>query len=272
MDSHEQIIHPAGVEHITALIVEDEIGAINTLRHMLIEYCPQVQVLGAAITIKEAVKAAVALRPQVVFLDIEMPPLGTGFDFLNNCPEINFGVIFTTAYSQYAIKAINAVQPWAYLVKPFSVQELKDAVAVAMEKVIQSHQSATQVAGQQGLVLHDHRKGTIVLYAAEILFCKAAGSFTEFYVIRNNKTEKITSSGGLGDFEEKLPSALFCRTHHSYLVNLAYINRMERTGRNGVIHLAHTDWRVGVSVLKMDYFMERLEVYHRLNAMPRGPE
>ena len=271
MDSAEKISPPAGVEHITALIVEDEIGAINALRHMLNEYCPQVRVLGEAITIKEAVKAAATLRPQLVFLDIEMPPLGSGFDFLNNCAEINFGVIFTTAYPQYAIKAINTIQPWAYLVKPFSVKELKESVAIAIEKVAHFRQSTAQAAGQQGLVLHDHRKGTIVLYAAEILFCKAAGSFTEFYVIRNNKPEKITSSGGLGDFEEKLPAALFCRTHHSYLVNLAHITRMERTGRNGVIHLTQTDWKAGVSVLKMDYFMSRLEAYHGLNSIADSP-
>lgn len=261
------------VNRITALIIDDEIGAVNTLRHMLGEYCPEVEILGAAITIKEALVAADNLRPQLVFLDIEMPPLGSGFDFLAGCANTGFGVIFTTAYPQYAIQAINTIQPWAYLVKPFSVKELREATNVAMEKIIQQNKTVLQAVGKQGLILHDSRKGTLVLYASEILFCKASGSFTEFHIFRNNKLGRIVSSGGLGEFEEKLPPALFCRTHHGYLVNMAYITRMERTGRNGVLHIAHTDRQAGVSVAKMDHFISSLEAYHETNpglAMPEG--
>lgn len=272
MDSHEKMIAHPHAHPLTALIVDDEIGAINALRQMLGEYCPQVQILGAAITIREAVSAAAALRPQLVFLDIEMPPLGSGFDFLAGCEEIDFGVIFTTAYPQYAIKAINTVQPWAYLVKPFSVKELREALMIAAEKIWLRNHAALHAAGKQGLVLHDSRKGTIVLYAADILFCKASGSFTEFYVFRNNKPEKIMSSGGLGEFEEKLPATLFCRTHHSYLVNLAHVTRLERTGRNGVLHLANTDRQAAVSVAKMDHFFNCLEAFHRTNPCLKAPE
>jgi len=272
MDNPEKMIARTHTNPVTALIVDDEIGAVNALRQMLGEYCPQVKTVGAAITIKEAVNAAAALRPQLVFLDIEMPPLGSGFDFLAHCAEISFGVIFTTAYPQYAIQAINTVQPWAYLVKPFSVKELREAVKIATEKIWLQNHTALQAAGRQGLVLHDSRKGTIVLYAGDILFCKASGSFTEFYVFRNNKLEKVTSSGGLGEFEEKLPGGLFCRTHHSYLVNLAHIARLERTGRNGVLHMANTDLRAGVSVAKMDHFFYCLESFYRTNPGLQIPE
>lgn len=253
------------IRKINALLVDDEIGALNTLRGMLREYCPQIQVVGTAFSVNEALQAAANLQPELVFLDIEMPPLGSGFDFLKNCGEIHFGVVFTTAYPQYAIRAINAVQPWAYLVKPYSVTELIAAVNTSAEKVRHLDQSLLQVAGRRGILLNDSRKGTIVLRAGDIIYCQAAGSFTDIFVWKNQKLEKFTSSRNLGEFEAELPDTLFCRTHHGFLVNLAYVERLERTGRNGVVHLRHTPVRVDVSVSKVEVFTEALEVFYAVN-------
>lgn len=246
---------------INALIVDDERGAINTLCNMLGAYCPQVQVVRTAMSVKEAVLAAKAIQPELVFLDIEMPPLGSGFDFLNQSGDFTFGVIFITAYPQHAIRAINAVQPWAYLVKPFSVSELIAAVDTAGEKIRQQRQSTLQAAGQQKLILHDNRKGTIVLLAGEIALCQADGSCTDIMVWKNQKFEKFIASRNLGEFEAELPASLFCRTHHSFIVNLAYIERVERTGRNGLIYLRHLGEKASVSVSRMEYFIQRLEQF-----------
>lgn len=246
---------------ITALIVDDEQGAINSLRQMLREYCPQVQDIHAAETVKEAITAAGTAQPDLVFLDIEMPPLGSGFDFLNGCPNAQFGVVFTTAYPQYAIRAINAIQPWAYLVKPFSVSELTDAVKIAETKILQQRAWAEQIALRRGLVLHDSRKGNIVLRSKDILFCKAEGSFTAFWVTKNEKIEKIIASGHLGEYEAQLPKSLFCRTHHSFLVNMMYLQRVERTGRNGVAHLTQSDYKVEISVSRMEHVAHHLESF-----------
>lgn len=155
---------------LNALLVDDEKGAINTLQNMLREYCPQIQIVGIATSVENAVRAAKALRPDVVFLDVEMPPFGSGFDFLEKCPELNFGVIFITAYPKYAIQAINMVQPWAYLVKPFSVSDLKKAVDIGMEKRLQQINSIIGLAKQQRIIIQDSRKGTILLEAGEIIF------------------------------------------------------------------------------------------------------
>lgn len=244
------------------MIVDDENGAINSLRTMLTEYCPQIQVVAAAQSITEAVRAVASLQPELVFLDIEMPPLGSGFDFLKNCEDVSFGVIFTTAYPQYAVKAINTIQPWAYLIKPYSVSELREAVKIATEKIAEQNRSFLQAAGRQGLVLNDSRKGTIVLTAGSILFCKADGSLTDFYILKNHRVEKMTMSGHLGEFESRLPKALFCRTHHSFLVNMGYVERIERTGRNGIVYLSHTDLHVDVSVSKMEYFINCLDAFY----------
>ena len=249
------------------MIVDDEIGAINTLRGMLRQYCPEVIISGTAASVREAITAAVQLRPDLVFLDIEMPPVGSGFDFLKNCPETGFGVIFTTAYPQYAVQAINVIQPWAYLVKPYSVSELKAAVQTAYQKLRQQHWNELRAAGQRAIIVPDSRKGTQVLRAEDIVFCKADGSFTQLYVLKQQKLEKITSSRNLGEFEAELPELLFCRTHHSFLVNLRYVERFERTGRNGIIHLSCSPAPVDVSVAKMDLFVSRLEEFCQLKAL-----
>ena len=260
MESRENSIQ-SGIPGITALIIDDEQGAINSLRQMLREYCPAVTGLFAAETVKDALKSAAAVKPDLVFLDIEMPPLGSGFDFLKNCADIQFGVIFTTAYPQYAVRAINAVQPWAYLVKPFSVAELTAALALAQQKIQQKREMAEEAAVRRGIVLHDSRKGNIVLRISDILFCKAEGSFTAFTLMRNQKIEKIIASGNLGEYEAQLPPAFFCRTHHSFLVNLLHTERIERTGRNGVAHLSQSGLKVDVSVSKMDQFLRQLELF-----------
>lgn len=262
MESDKSAIGNQDVAKITALIIDDEIGALKSLKYMLEAYCPNIRVLCATTLMTEAVHTANSMNPDVVFLDIEMPPRN-GFDFLKQCPNHDFGVIFTTAYPQYAIKAINAIQPWSYLVKPYSVAELLDAVKIAEEKTALNHKTYMQAAEKQALIIQDSRKGTLVLPAGSILYCKAEGSFTEFYIWKNEKVEKITSSGNLGEFEADLPKNLFCRTHHSYLVNMAYINRFEKTGRNGTIYLNVGGLSVDVSVSKMDYFAKRLDAFYQ---------
>ena len=269
MESDKQPFGPGDhFRAVSALLIDDEIGAINTLRGMLKEYCPRVQVVGVALTVTEAIQTAGQLKPELVFLDIEMPPIGSGFDFLNNIPDIEFGVIFTTAYPKYAIRAINTVQPWAYLVKPYSVSELRKAVDTAVEKIRQQRQSALEAAGRLGIMLHDSRKGSFVIRAGDIVYCKAGGSFTDLFIWKNERMEKVTSSRHLGEFEAELPGTLFCRTHHSYLVNLNYVERFERTGRNGIVHLGRTKTQVDVSVSKMDAFISRLEEFYQNKETP----
>ena len=256
---------PRPLSPIKGLIVEDEIGAINTLRAMLKEYCPQVSICGIATTVEDAIKMAAKKKPDLVFLDIEMPPLGSGFDFLKNSTYSKFGVIFTTAYPQYAIEAINATQPWAYLVKPYSVAELRDSVNTAYEKWKKQVCFDFQTAGMQRVIVHDSRKGKVVFRADAIVYCKAAGGFTEIYIYRNKTIEKVVSSNNLGEYESEFPKVLFTRTHHSFLVNMAYVKTFERTGRNGTIHLSIPhDQQVEVSISKVDQFKIQLEEFCQL--------
>lgn len=244
--------------HIVAILVDDEAGALKTLRGMLNAYCPQIVIGGTATSIKEAVEVAAAIDPDLVFLDIEIKPFGNGFDFLKQCSPFTFGVIFTTAHPQYAIDAIRLAQPWAYLVKPYSVRELRQAVQTAETKLSDSGQSPYQKARHQRLIVQDRRKGTLVIRVGHILYCEADGSFTDILIWKGGTIERITTSRKLGEYEEELPEVLFCRTHHSFLVNMAFVERFERTGRNGILHLSVPDQHVPVSVLKTDVIAERL--------------
>lgn len=241
------------MKKINTLVVDDEIAALNALCGMLGEYCPQIKVVAKVRTVDEAVRAAALHLPDLVFLDIEMPPFGSGFDFLDSAyPDGNIGVIVTTAHPQYAIRAINTIQPWAYLVKPFSVNELLDAVDVAAEKLL--------IPTNQSIVIPDNRKGNQVLRIREILYCKADGVTTDIFLLRNGKIEKVIASRTLKDLEAELPESHFCRTHHSFLVNMQHIQRFERTGRNGRIYLP-SDAQVKISVLKMEHFEEKFGVF-----------
>lgn len=245
---------------INTLLIDDEISAINTLRGMLTQYCPQVKIVGEACSTGEAIQQITRHKPDLIFLDIEMPPYGNAFDLLKQMREPEFGVIFTTAYPQYAIEAINTVQPWAYLVKPYSVKSLEAAVKIAGEKLLEEGNMSSDHHERLGFFINDSRKGTIVIRFHEVLFCNSDGSVVEITLLRNNKLEKITTYRTLKELENDFEDQPFCRTHHSYIVNLSHILRFEKTGRNGIIHLTN-GIRVGISVQKMAEFEQRFEQY-----------
>jgi two-component system, LytTR family, response regulator len=246
---------------ITAILVDDEISAINTLRGMLEKFCPQVQVLAIASNIDDAFLALQTHQPKLLFLDIEMPPFGKGFDLLNATQNRPFEVIFTTAYPEYAIEAINKVQPLAYLLKPYRVTELVQAVKHAEEKFTQKpNEIALQSTKNQGILIHDSRKGNIVLHFQDILYCQSDEGITNIYSLIDHKNQKVITYKTLKELEAELPEAVFCRTHHSFLVNMAHIVRYERTGRNGYYFLPG-NVRGDISVLKMDGFEQKFKEY-----------
>jgi two-component system, LytTR family, response regulator len=244
---------------LRALLIDDEISAVNTLSGMLTQYFPQVQILGKAFSVGDAVEQVLRLQPDLIFVDIEMPPFGNAFDILQKTKEVDMGVIFTTAYPHYAVDAINLVQPWAYLVKPFSIQRLQTAIDIALQKV-QEKQTLNADGTRNGLLVQDSRKGTRVLRFQDIICCCADGSTVEIYVRLQEQTEKILVYKALRELEEILPEQQFCRTHHGYIVNMAHIKRVERTGRNAVLHLSH-NLSAGVSVQRLADFEEKLAAF-----------
>ncbi len=244
---------------ITALIIDDEAKGRLALREKLLAYCPQIKVLAEATNGQEALLLIQHHKPQLIFLDIEMPRMN-GFEMLNALPEKNFHIIFTTAYDQYAIKAIKYAA-FDYLLKPIDIEELKTAI----EKIdtTQNNQTKKQVELLRQNMQHPKKQlnklaiptleGLLFFDINDIVHLEANSNYTNIYL--SNKT-KITASKTLKDFEELLPEDIFFRTHHSHLINLNYIKRYIK-GDGGQIELQNGTY-VDVARRKKEEFLKAI--------------
>ncbi|MEQ1746288.1 MAG: LytTR family DNA-binding domain-containing protein [Saprospiraceae bacterium] len=248
------------MRRISAFIVDDEENAISSLKGMLDELCPMVTVLGTANTIEKGVTAIEHFQPQIVFVDVEMPPHGSGFDLLHKTEHLNFGVIFTTAYEQYAVRAINEFQPWAYLVKPIKSASLIQAVQIAMEKTAVRNEKPSAPQHPRGLILSDKRKGNVVVRFADLICCLTEGSLTFFHYYNGDTVERLPVYRSLKEIEAEVPMSLFCRVHHGALVNMTYVRRYERVNRSGKLHL-DGNITVEVSYHKMEHFAQEFDLF-----------
>ena len=216
---------------IRAIIIDDEERARRTLQTLLREYCPEVEVLQLCKNVPEGVIAIQQHRPNLVFLDIEMPEY-SGFELLSFFREVDFEIIFVTAYENYALKAFS-VSAVDYLLKPLEVDLLVAAVKKANEKRDYANME------QRLDILKDAFKGNEVTKIAlpmsdgllfvvvnEIMFIAAEGAYTHVFLEGGSK---LTVSKNLRFFEELLENrALFFRPHRSHIVNLNFIRKYLR--------------------------------------------
>lgn len=242
---------------IPTLLVDDELSALETLQGMLESCCPQIKVIGTACSVVDALTFCQKNTPQLVFLDIEMPPMGNGFEFVRLSQPNKFGIIITTAYPDYAVSAIQTLQPWGYLIKPYEPTELIASVKVALQKLPDIIPPPNK---RQGILISDHRLGNIVVRLSEILYIVSSNSTVDIVVFKQNREIRYTVYRSLKDIENELPWTEFCRTHNRFIVNMASVERYERTGRNGLIHL-YNGTQIDISVQKMDDFVMRFEAH-----------
>ncbi|WP_462220017.1 LytR/AlgR family response regulator transcription factor [Ferruginibacter sp.] len=244
---------------ITAIIIDDEAKGRLALREKLLSYCPQVKVVAEAANGQEALLLIQHHKPQLIFLDIEMPKMN-GFEMLNELPEKDFHIIFTTAYDQYAIKAIKYAA-FDYLLKPIDIQELQEAISNVETR--ENNQTKKQVELLQQNMLHPKKQlnklaiptleGLLFFDINDIIHLEANSNYTNIYF--TNKT-KITASKTLKEFEELLPEDIFFRTHHSHLINLNYIKRYIK-GDGGQIELQNGSY-VDVARRKKEEFLKAI--------------
>jgi two-component system LytT family response regulator len=219
---------------IRALIVDDEKPSRELMINYLKEFCTDVEVVATASSVKTAFRAIQKHNPDVVFLDIEMPD-GKGFDLLSLFDDIDFKIVFITAYSDYAIKAfrVNAVD---YLLKPVKIDELKAAVEKLKngksvtfnpELALNLLQSLADNSSLSPVIIISNIKGHEVLKVNNIIMCKADGYCTNFYV---EGKKKIISSKNLKQYENLLKVHNFLRVHHSYLININHVISFNRQG------------------------------------------
>lgn len=210
---------------MTAIIIDDEKRARVSLALLLQEYCPNVTLLAECENLPEGVKAIRKLQPDLVLLDIEMPG-HSGLELLDffNENEINFSIVFTTAYNEYALQAFkfSAVD---YLLKPINPEELAEAVA-RLEKQnqkIENYKLLKENSKQDRLTKIAVPSGTSLLFleTAKIAYIKGEGAYSEVFCANNTKH---LVSRNLKNFEAILcTNNLFLRVHKSYIVNFEHV-------------------------------------------------
>ncbi|MBL7790098.1 MAG: response regulator transcription factor [Chitinophagales bacterium] len=215
---------------MNALVIDDEERSRRILKNFLANYCPEVNVLGEADDIDAAYQAILLHKPDVVFLDIDMPPY-TGFDLLKKFEKIPFEIIFVTAYDYYAIDAIKFSALY-YILKPIKVGELKSAIEKAKNK-LRTHSDITskyvQQLNPQSLerIVVNTLKDSMLIDLGDILYLESDNVYSTIYLINGQKV--ICSQKNLSEYEELLSSKGFFRSHKSYLVNLKQIASVSKT-------------------------------------------
>jgi len=211
------------VDKIKSIIVEDEAQNRENLVRLIAANCPQVEVEACCASAAEARQVIIERRPDLVFLDIEMPG-GNGFSLLESLPNAHFEVIFVTAYDHYGIQAIK-FSALDYILKPIDLAELRNAVEKASKKIAQKEENTRMLHLLQN-ARSEPANRTIALSLAEsiefvpvqsIVRCESDSNYTTFF-LKNG--EQLIVSRTLKEFDELLTPHGFLRVHQSHLINI----------------------------------------------------
>lgn len=210
---------------IASFIVDDEPHNIENLTHLLQTHCPNIEVVGTAVSIKEALTGIHATKPDLLFLDIRLNN-ETGFDLLQQIVHSPIEVIFITAYDQYGVQAIKFAA-LDYLLKPVDSDELVKAVQKASETLLYKKQNEQLLflvqelsAGKTKKIALPTQEAIRYVEVAAIVRCEASNNYTYIFL---QDGEKILIAKTLKEYADLLPPTEFLRTHQSHLVNRNYI-------------------------------------------------
>ncbi|MEO1436759.1 MAG: response regulator [Bacteroidota bacterium] len=243
---------------IQSIIIDDEANSRTTLRNMLEQYCEDVEVVEMAGSVPEAVKKIQKTKPELIFLDIEMP-VHNGFELFEFLPDLEAEVIFTTAYDQYAVKAFkfSAVD---YLLKPIDLEELRAAIDRYRNKGQQKGSDSAKFQILQENIRSPFQKlglptvdGYYFIPLQEIIRCEADSNYTRFYSLSG---EKILVPKTLKDYQTLLEEFGFLRVHRSHLINLTHIQKYTRTRIPSITMVDGTI--IAVSLKKKDQLLSKL--------------
>jgi two-component system LytT family response regulator len=217
---------------IKAVLIDDEKIARDVLRNYLTKYCPQVEILGEAENIKEAVPLIAEKLPQLVFLDVEMP-FGNAFDVLEATSEFSYETIFITAFSQYSLQALNKSASY-YILKPIDIQELILAVNKVAESLENKEHFNRNKILLENLKLKPEKQQLIlptlqgfdVVKTEDILRLQADGNFTQVYLVDGSKKMVCRFLKHFDDLLEKP----FVRVHRSHIINTNFVKSYHKNG------------------------------------------
>jgi len=249
------------MQTISAVIIDDEPGNVLTLVELVKQYCPNVSIAGTAPDPLKGYDLVVEAKPDLVFLDIEMP-YGNAFDLLDKLLPVSFEVIFVTAFNDYAIKAFKYAA-LDYILKPVNIDELKAAINKVSQRLEEKN-----INIRISSLLDNLRSGNTVPQKIalptiegcsfenvnDIMYLQAEGSYT--YIQSKEKT-KLLVSKNLKEFEEILPPASFCRIHHSSIININFVKKYFK-GRGGYVQM-DDGITIEISARKKNDFFERFK-------------
>lgn len=223
---------------IRCILIDDESNSLEMMEWLLKTYCPQVQILDMCNAASKGIESINKFKPDVVFLDIEMPHMN-GFDMLEQFDKLSFDVVFCTAYDQFAIKAFK-YSALNYLLKPVDPEDLKETIRRIEERNTTPSREQIELLFQN---IKQHSRptaqrialttgdGMIFVPTQDILYCQAESNYTSV-VLAGGK--KILVSKVLKEIDETLNGPDFFRVHNSYLINLNHIKKYVR-GEGGYI-------------------------------------
>ena len=243
---------------INCVLVDDETNALEMMEWLLKTYCPQAEIVAMCNTAEKGIEAINSHKPDVVFLDIEMPRMN-GFDMLEQVKNLTFDIVFCTAYDQFAIKAFKYAA-LNYLLKPVDPDDLKatmqrveekrpalskEQFALLLQHINQSPKSTpSRIALTTG-------EGLIFVATGDILYCRAESNYTNVVLTGGRK---IMVSRVLKELDETLSGADFYRVHSSFLININHVKKFIR-GEGGYI-VMDNDENITLSRSRRQEFME----------------
>jgi two-component system, LytTR family, response regulator len=229
------------MEILKAILIDDELSSLQNLQRKLTEFCPDVNIVATAQKPEDAILLIQQHKPDVIFLDIEMPRMN-GFRMLDEIGEFDFDIIFTTAYNHYAVDAIR-MSAFDYLMKPIAIKDLQNAVErLAKHRQLQTKDklgvlknSLNTTKSQEEKIVIPTSEGLEFIPIHTILHIESSSNYSKIY-FQNGKSILVTKL--LKDFEDMLLPYRFYRIHNSHLINLKYIEKYIK-GEGGQVRLTN---------------------------------
>ena len=247
------------MEKIRTVLVDDEKSSLVILQKLIEKNVPELEIIGTAQNVEQAIQTINNLKPHLVFLDISMPD-GDGFEVLEKTDYSDFGVIFVTAYDQYAIKAFEYAA-LHYILKPITPDQLKEAVErykeSSNEELLKKISTLnTNLKDKPSKLILPTSSGLHIIDLNEIIRCESSNNYTTFYLTTG---KKIVVSKSIQTYENLLKDSHFCRIHNKHIVNLKFIKKYVR-GRGGYVVLSNGE-QIDVSEGRKKQFLAKLSQF-----------
>jgi two-component system, LytTR family, response regulator len=243
---------------IRCILVDDETDSLEVMEMLLKTHCPQVKIEAVCNNAEKGIEAINKYRPDVVFLDIEMPNMN-GFDMLEKFDELFFDVVFITAYQQFAIRAFR-YSALNYLLKPVDVDDLIETIqriekrnAAPMKEQIELLLQGVRNPGSQTIsrIALTTSYGLLFVETKDIIYCESNDNYTNVKLVSG---KKLLISKTLKEIDETLSGPDFYRIHNSFLINLGHVQKFVRSDGGYVI--MDDDTQVSISRTKKQEFLE----------------